>query len=84
MHHFLAHFRSPETIAAIDAFLCANPLKTEVLRMLATGLRGHWGPQMPPAGRPAANNLGSVAANRKCRLRFKNEVLAGRMIGGPG
>ena len=84
MYRVLPHFRSPTTIAAIDAFLCDHPLKAEVLRMLSSGLRGNWGPQMPPAGRPAANYLGSVAANRKCRLRFKNEVLAGRMIGGPG
>ena len=84
MHRLLPHFRSPGIIAAIDAFLCDNPQKTEVLRMLSKGLRGDWGPQMPPSGRPAANYLGSMAARRKCRSRCKNEVLAGRMIGGPG
>ena len=84
MHRLLPHFRSPKTITAIDAFLCENPQKAEVLCMLSTGLRAHWGPQMPPSGRPAANYLGSVAARHKCRLRCKNEVLAGRMIGGPG
>lgn len=84
MHRLLPHFRSPRIIAAIDAFLCDHPQKAEVLRMLSTGLRGQWGPQMPPSGLPAANYLGSVAARRKCRLRCKNEVLAGRMIGGPG
>ena len=68
----------------MDAFLCDNPQKTEVLRMLSEGLRANWGPQMPPSGRHAANYLGSFAARRKCRLRCKNEVLAGRMIGGPG
>lgn len=40
MHRVLPHFRSPSTIAAIDAFLCDHPQKLEVLRMLSTGLRG--------------------------------------------
>ena len=84
MHRLLPHCRSTETIDAIDAFLCDNPLKTEVLHMLATRLRDHCVSQMPPSGRPAANYLGSIAAHRKCRHRFKNEVLAGRMIDGPG
>ena len=84
MHRLFPHFRTPITIVGNDAFLCEDPQKAEVLRMLSKGLRGVWGPQMPPSGRPAANYLGSIAARRKCRSRCKNEVLAGRMIGGPG
>ena len=83
MHRLLPHFRTPRTIAANDAFLCEDPQKAEVLRMLSKGLRDDWGPQMPATGRPAGNYLGSIAALRKCRSRCKNEVLAGRMISGP-
>ena len=84
MYRVLPHFRSPETIAAIDSFLCPHPLKSEVLSMLANGLRGHWAPQLPRPNHTAANYLGSAAARLQCRLRFKKEVKAGRMVGGPG
>ena len=84
MYRVLPHFRSPDTIAAIDSFLCHHPQKTEVLSMLANGLRGHWAPQLPRPNHTASNYLGSAAARRQCRLRFKKEVTAGRMIGGPG
>ena len=50
--------------------------------MLAYGLRGDWGPELPPPNRPATNYLG--AARHNCRLRFEKEIRAGRMIGGPG
>ena len=50
--------------------------------MLAYGLRGDWGAELPPPNRPAANYLGAALNN--CRTRFQKEVQAGRMIGGPG
>lgn len=84
MYRVLPYFRSPSTIAAIDSFLCPHPQKAEVLSMLAAGLRGHWAPHLPRPNHFAANYLGSAAARSQCRLRFKNEVIAGRMIGGPG
>ena len=49
--------------------------------MLAYGLRGDWGPELPPPNRPAANYLGAALTN--CRRRFVKEVQAGRMIGSP-
>ena len=58
------------------------PTKSSVLHMLAYGLRGDWGPELPPPNRPAANYLGAALAN--CRRRFIKEIQAGRMIGGPG
>ena len=60
----------------------ALPTKSSVLHMLAYGLRGDWGPELPPPNRPAANYLGAALAN--CRRQFVKEVRAGRMIGGPG
>ena len=42
MYRVLPHFRSPKTLAALDAFLCDHPLKAEVLRKLSFGLRGNW------------------------------------------
>ena len=52
--------------------------------MLAYGLTGEWGPELPPPGRPAPNYLKTPDAREKCRKRFQSEVRAGRMIGGPG
>ena len=52
--------------------------------MLAFGLRGDWGHTFPTPNCIAPNFLKCDAARAKCRLRFKSEVRAGRMIGGPG
>ena len=41
LHRVLPHFRSPDTIAALNAFLCDDPKKVEVLLMLSNGLRGN-------------------------------------------
>ena len=84
MHRVLPNFRTPDTIAANRAFLDSHPQKSAVLNMLAAGLRGNWGVKLPPPNRPAANYLGPMSARRKCRLRLKSEILAGRMIGAPG
>ena len=51
--------------------------------MLAEGLRGDWG-ELPTPGLPVANFLATRAATAKCRTRFRNEVMKGRMLGGPG
>lgn len=64
-------------------FLIDDPSKTVVLDMLANGLRGDWG-EFPTAGLPVQNFLKTTEAISKCRTRFKNEVLLGRMLGGPG
>lgn len=84
MYQVLPNFRTPEMIRANRAFLIPHPTKDAVLKMLAYGLKGEWGPNLPPPGRPAANYLGPQAAHEECRLRFKSEILAGRMVGGPG
>ena len=51
--------------------------------MLAEGLRGDW-EELPTLGLPVANFLAKKAATAKCRTRFRNEVMKGRMLGGPG
>ena len=84
MYQVLPNFRTPEIIRANRAFLIPHPTKEADLDMLAYGLKGEWGPNLPPPGRTAANYLGSQAARGECRLRFKSEILAGRMLGGPG
>ena len=84
MHRVLPNYRPPELLKTINAFLLPHPSKPAVLRMLANGLQGNWDSHFPQPNLPARNYLGSPAARQKCRNRFKNEVLAGRMIGGPG
>ena len=84
MYRVLPNFRTPSIISKNRAFLIALPQKAAVLDMLAAGLRGNWATTLPPPNRPASNYLGPMSARRKCRLRFKSEILAGRMIGGPG
>ena len=64
-------------------FLVDDPSKSNVLDMLAHGLRGDWG-KLPIPGLPVTNFLTTHSAILKCRNRFKNEVLMGRMLGGPG
>ena len=64
-------------------FLIDDPSKNVVLDMLAHGLRGDWGELLTP-GLPMTNFLKIPDAILKCRNRFKNEVLLGRMLGGPG
>ena len=82
LHLVLPNFRSPAQIHANNKFLIDLPKKPAVLHMLAYGLRGDWGPDLPPPNRSAANYLGAARIN--CRHRFQKEVRAGRMIGGPG
>ena len=84
MYQVLPNFRTPEIIRTNRAYFVPHPTKEAVLDMLAYGLKGEWGPNLPPPGRTAANYLGSQAARGECRLRFKSEILAGRMLGGPG
>ena len=84
LHRVLPLFRSPALLHLNSAFFLPLPQKQAVLHMLAYGLRGEWGPVLPPPNRIAPNYLGSPEARHKCRLRFQSEVRAGRMIGGPG
>ena len=64
-------------------FLIDDPSKNVVLDMLANGLQGDWG-EFPTPGLSVKNFLKTPGAILKCRNRFKNEVLLGRMLGGPG
>ena len=84
LHRVLPLFRSPAQTKLNDKFLLPHHTKQSVLNMLAYGIRGDWGHSFPTPNRPAPNFLKCNAARAKCRLRFKSEVCAGRMIGGPG
>ena len=84
LHRVLPLFRSPALLHLNSAFFLPLPQKQAVLHMLAYGLRGEWGPVLPPPNRSAPNYLGSPEVRHKCRLRFQSKVRAGRMIGGPG
>ena len=79
----LPNFRSPELIRDNSRFLLDTPLKEAVLSMLSEGLRGDWD-VLPEPGVLCNNFLSDPIAREKCRQRFKNEILKGRMIGGPG
>ena len=84
IHRVLPLFRSPAQTNLNDKFLIPHDTKTAVLNMLAFGLRGDWGITFPTPNCAAPNFLKCDSARTKCRLRFKSEVRAGRMIGGPG
>ena len=73
----------PKIIDSNRRFLVEDPSKTAVLDMLKNGLWGDWG-TLPTPGIPVRNFLKTPAAVEKCRIRFRSEVLLGRMIGGPG
>ena len=79
----LPNFRSPGLIRDNSRFFLDTPLKEAVLSMLSEGLRGDWD-VLPEPGVLCNNFLSDPIAREKCRQRFKNEILKGRMIGGPG
>ena len=85
LHKFLPIFRSPSLISLHQRFFLSSPTKLSVLRDLGCGLQGDWDvSQLPPCGSAARNYLKTDVATRKCRERFRNEILKGRMLGGPG
>ena len=84
LHRVFPLFRSPALLHLNRALFLPLSHREAVLHMLAYGLRGEWGPVLPPPNRIAPNYLGSPEARHKCRPQFQSEVRAGRMIGGPG
>ena len=75
-------FCSPQMRDKNWLFLVDDPPKDAFLDMLAHGLRVDWG-TLPTPGLPGKNFLKPPAALSNCHERFKNEVLLGRMLGGP-
>ena len=79
-------FRSPVELAALKRYLLPDEMRDHVLSCFARGFISHFEYAAPePWGHvdnydPLRDGRGSELL----RSRMKEEVLAGRMIGGPG
>ena len=79
-------FRSPPQIAKLNEFLVPDTLKSHILECFTTGFISHF-EYPPPTPWGHVENYALVKdpeGVRALRKKMKQEVLGGRMIGGPG
>ena len=79
-------FRSTKQIAALDKFFIEHSSKAHVLRSMKEGFRSRFEyPHPPPWGQVESfPPLLSIQGRQKLREAMKNQVLQGKMLGGPG
>ena len=79
-------FRSPDEIHKLKRFFVEHHTKTRVIQSLATGFKSEF-EYSPPAPWGHVSNYGPVNTKEgsiKLREAMKEQVLQGKMIGGPG
>ena len=79
-------FRSPGQLATLRGFLIADPMKEHVMKAFATGFVSHFEYPCPKAWGSVSNYppLKTPNGREKFRQAMKEQVIAGKMIGGEG
>ena len=79
-------FRSPEQLSELRQFFIEHHTKDKVLQSLATGFRSRF-EYRPPVPWGHVNNYQPLCTGEGIRFfreKMREQVLQGRMIGGPG
>ena len=79
-------FRSTKQIAALDKFFSEHASKAHVLRSMEEGFRSRFEYPHPTSWGHVENYppLLSIQGRKKLREAMKNQVLQGKILGGPG
>ena len=79
-------YRSPKELHDINAFLIADPIKDHVMAGFATGFVAHFEYPLPSPWGSVRNypSLTCELGKLKFSEEMRKQVIAGKMIGGPG